>query len=295
MNILSKIFLVVAAGILPAVTVSAQNDSLTSKKQNRIAFGSAIVYSASLVGLNKLWYQDYAQSFFHTFNDNKEWLQVDKVGHFYSTYTLSKLSYELYPRNGEMVNKQALLYSGGSAFVFLTTIELFDGFSEEWGFSWGDFLANSGGISLFVGQELLFQKQIVQIKYSYQNTGYRKLRPNTLGENTLQGAFKDYNGQTYWASFNLHSISERVKPNWLNIAVGYGGNQMLFANEGENNKVELYPERQYYISLDVDFSQFKTNKKWLEWCFKIANCIKVPAPAIRFSKNTTPTYYGLFF
>lgn len=296
MNVFFKSILIVAAGLLPAVAVYAQKDSsLWNKKVNRIAIGSAAVYSTSLIGLNALWYKDYEKSSFQSFNDNSEWLQIDKVGHFYSTYTLSKLSYDLYPQKEGEVNKKALMYSGGSAFLFLTTIEVFDGFSKEWGFSWGDFVANTGGIGFFVGQELLFQKQIVQIKYSYLNTGYRRQRPEILGESTLQSAFKDYNGQRYWASFNLNSIHHQIKPQWLSIAIGYGGDQMIFANERDNRNIGLNPNREYYLSLDVDFSKIKTNKEWLRWCFRVANCIKLPAPAIRFSNESSPIYYGLFF
>jgi hypothetical protein len=34
--------------------------------------------TGALVGLNQLWYADYARSDFHFINDNAEWLQMDK-------------------------------------------------------------------------------------------------------------------------------------------------------------------------------------------------------------------------
>jgi hypothetical protein len=36
--------------------------------------------------LNQLWYADYPRSNFRFINDNADWLQMDKIGHFYSTY-----------------------------------------------------------------------------------------------------------------------------------------------------------------------------------------------------------------
>jgi hypothetical protein len=45
----------------------------------------------ALVGLNQLWYADYARSDFHFINDNAEWLQMDKAGHIYSSYHLGRL------------------------------------------------------------------------------------------------------------------------------------------------------------------------------------------------------------
>jgi hypothetical protein len=44
------------------------------------------------------------------------------------------LSFELYHHNNEKTGRQELLYSGISSFAFLTTVELFDGYSKEWGF-----------------------------------------------------------------------------------------------------------------------------------------------------------------
>ncbi|MBL4707316.1 MAG: DUF2279 domain-containing protein [Flavobacteriales bacterium] len=285
------------AGILPAVSVFGQ-DSLSIRRQNRnIAVGSAAVYSIGLVGLNSLWYSDYERSSFHSFNDNSEWLQMDKVGHAYSTYTLTNLSYQLYRKGNRAHQKRALAYSSASAFLFLTTVEVFDGYSKEWGFSWGDFTANSAGIGLFVAQELLFQQQILRLKYSYTNTKYRNLRPNTFGENTLQSAFKDYNGQTYWASFNLNALSNKVKPKWLNFAVGYSVDQMVFSSAEDVlfDGKRYSPRREYLFSLDLDWEKIETKKKWLSYVFKVANCIKIPAPAILINGKGNLEYRALYF
>jgi hypothetical protein len=48
----------------------------------------------------------------------------------------------------------------------------------------------------------------------------RPYRPNVLGSSLGTNA-KDYNGQTYWLSVNLHSFIKA--PKWLNLAIGYGG------------------------------------------------------------------------
>lgn len=301
MSTLKKIILIITAGILPAVSVYGQKVDSVVSKNNRfrnVTLATGLTYSAALVGLNTLWYSDYDQSRFHTFNDNDEWLQVDKVGHAYSSYNLTKLSYHLFHKEKSTLKTKELLYAGSSAFFFLTTIEVFDGFSENWGFSWGDFSANTAGIALFVGQELLLERQIVRLKYSYQNSPYRKLRPNVLGENTLEASFKDYNGQTYWASVNLNGIYSKIKPKWLNLAIGYGGEKMIYANAAASLQNELasklVPYRQYYLSLDIDWERIKTNKKWLRNCFKVANCIKFPLPTLEL-ENSKVSYQWLYF
>jgi hypothetical protein len=39
---------------------------------------------------------------------------------------------------------------------------------------------------------------------------------------------KDYNGQTYWLSVNLHIPSPKAqKTQWLNLAIGYGADGMI--------------------------------------------------------------------
>ncbi len=297
---LKKMILIVAAGFLPAVTVYGQyaDTSITTKRFKTAAIATGITYTAALVGLNALWYSDYDQSKFHTFNDNDEWLQVDKVGHSYSSYNLTKLSYNLFNQDQNSIDTKALMYSGASSFLFLSTIEVFDGYSANWGFSWGDFAANTGGIALFVGQELLFEKQVVRLKYSYNNSPYRKYRPSVLGENTLEASFKDYNGQTYWASINLHSIYNRIQPQWLNLAVGYGAEEMIYARASSQQEINtnerFSPYRQYYLSLDIDWERIKTDKKWLRTCFKVANCIKLPFFTLVL-QNSKMSYKWLYF
>ncbi len=275
--------------LFAAINIAAQaQDSSTiffDQQTKKYSLYTGGVYLASMVGLNQLWYKDYPQSSFHTFNDNKEWFQVDKVGHFYSAYTLTKLSFELLNAKGNKAEKKSAILSGTTTFLFLSSIEVFDGFSKEWGFSWGDMIANTAGISVFTAQELLFKKQYLRIKYAYLNTDFREQRPSLLGENTLQGAFKDYNGQTYWASFNLNNFHRNIRPKWLSIAVGYGAEEMLFAN-AEQSVGNLKPYRQYYIGLDIDFEKIETKKKWLKGVFTVINCIKFPSPAFEFSEQS---------
>ena len=54
-----------------------------NKKRIRLATTANIVgYGGTLIGLNAIWYAKYPRSGFHFFNDNAEWLQMDKAGIF---------------------------------------------------------------------------------------------------------------------------------------------------------------------------------------------------------------------
>ncbi len=64
-------------------------------KRKRIILNTSLhagLYAASMVILNQAWYADYPRSNFHTYNDSKEWLQVDKVGHTWTAYQISRMS-----------------------------------------------------------------------------------------------------------------------------------------------------------------------------------------------------------
>jgi len=59
-----------------------------------------------------------------------------------------------------------LIYGGMLGFMLQAPIEILDGMYEGWGFSWGDMAANAAGSGLVIGQELLFNEQVVKYKFS---------------------------------------------------------------------------------------------------------------------------------
>jgi hypothetical protein len=87
------------------------------------------------------------------------------------------------------------------------------------GASSGDIIANASGTALFVSQ-LLWKEQRITPKFSFHTT-HAQYRPNVLGSSLAEQMLKDYNGQTYWLSVNLHSFYKGSKiPKWLNLAIG---------------------------------------------------------------------------
>jgi len=260
----------------------AQQDSIEVKK---IALYGGIGYAASLTALSVGWYGENGFDRFKFFNDNAEWNQVDKFGHAFTTYQLSRIGYDLLRRTN-LTDRQALLWSTGMSFALLLPVEILDGFSPDYGFSYGDLIANAAGSGLFLGQELLWQEQRVKLKFSFHQTSYANIRLELLGENLLQQVLKDYNGQTYWLSFDIHAFMKASSfPKWLNLAVGYGAKGMVYARENENNINGYTSHRQYYLGIDFDFSSIETRKRWLKTLLYVADMIKWPAPAIELSKN----------
>lgn len=259
----------------------SKSDTLNIKKRKTLIIGESTAYVISMVGLNQLWYANYPKSNLHTINDNNEWLQMDKMGHAMTSYYIGKLGMELIKWTGD-THKNQLIYGAGLGFAYLATIEIFDGFSKEWGFSTGDIIANTSGTILLVGQELLWNEQRIQYKYSFHQTKFASQNPNLLGRNLIEQSLKDYNGQTYWLSVNLWSFNKKSGiPKWLNLAVGYGAENMISGYPTENDN----RYRQFYLSLDIDFTKIKTNSKILKTIFNAVNFIKIPAPMLSYSKE----------
>jgi hypothetical protein len=265
-----------------------QSDTLNTSRRNAVIITEAIAASAALVGLNQLWYADYPRSSFHFINDNAEWLQVDKAGHLYSSYHLSRLGAEMLDWSGAS-QKERLIYGAGLGFTFLTAVEVLDGFSSEWGASSGDIIANASGTALYVSQEVLWKEQRITPKFSFHTTKYAQYRPSVLGSSLAEQILKDYNGQTYWLSANIHSFFKDSKiPKWLNVAIGYGADGMITGN-GENSELFMTPKsersRQFYLSLDVDLAKIDTKFHFLKTIFSVLNTLKIPAPTIEYSRR----------
>ena len=274
------------------------SDSLNLKRQNTVIISEAVLAAGTLIGLSQAWYADYPKSDFHFINDNSDWLQMDKFGHVFASYHLGRFGAEMLQWSGAN-KKNQLLYGAGLGFAFLTAVEVFDGYSSQWGASSGDIIANASGTALYVSQELIWKEQRITPKFSFHTTKYDGYRPEVLGSSYTEQILKDYNGQTYWLSVNLHSFANGSKiPKWLNVALGYGAEGMITGNK-ENTTTTYTPNpqrfRQLYLSLDVDLTKIKTNSYFLKTIFSVFNSVKIPAPTIEFVQFNDIKYHFIYF
>lgn len=297
-----KVLLILLAFSLTAL--SQENDSTSIVKRNvGIVMGTeAALYAGSMSGLYFLWYAGYEQSAFHFYNDNAEWLQIDKFGHAMSAYHVGLIGYEALRLAG-LDEKKSLLYGAPLGFVFLSTVEVFDGLSSGWGFSWGDMTANALGTGLFMGQQALWHEQRISMKYSYHSTQFPQYRPDLLGSSLPERMLKDYNGQTIWLSFNVKSLflnKESKFPSWINLALGYSADGMTgaFYNVNQHNG-QAIPEftrtRQFILSPDIDLTRIPVENKFLKTTLKVLSFIKIPMPALMLDTQGNFSAYWLYF
>jgi hypothetical protein len=116
---------------------------------------------------------------------------------------------------------------------------------------------------------------------------------------------KDYNAQTIWASINPASFMkpETKWPKWLNIAFGYGANNMYggFENSWINDNGDIYVledhdrYQQYYLAPDIDLTRIPVKSKPLKALLFVLNIFKIPSPALEVDSRSNLKFHWIFF
>lgn len=294
------------------------SDTFNQKRFNYALGISATTYTGFSIGLYHAWYKQYPQSKFHLFNDGGEWNNMDKVGHVYTAYFQGVLCYKGAKWTG-LSDDKSILVGAICGSLFQSTIEVMDGFSEEWGFSLYDMGANITGIGIYALQQKYWKEQRISLKvssfpqkypeYTVVGSGGTSIllqdRANHLfGTSFAEKYLKDYNAQVIWASANVHSFlpSGNRWPEWLNVAFGVGAGNMFggYKNEWETDGEQFvvdpnfYPRvQQYYLGFDINLTKIKTNNNFLKGMLSIFDIFKVPSPAIELNSRGEFTFHIL--
>ena len=80
-------------------------------------------------------------------------------------YNIARASAAVWRWSG-VSHKTSTWIGGISSTAYLTVIEILDGHSAGWGWSWADMGANLFGSALFISQELGWKEQRLQFKFS---------------------------------------------------------------------------------------------------------------------------------
>ncbi len=268
-----------------------QENIFSSRRFTLATTGVGLISIGSIYGLQKVWYAEENQSSFHLFNDSKNWMQMDKMGHAFTVYQLTRSMKHLYNWTG--LNHKKSLYTAVSISMgYLTAIEILDGFSEDWGFSMSDLAFNTLGMGLFIFQDHYFSSQIFKPKFSFHQTRFAALRPDVLGSNPIEALLKDYNGQTYWLSFSPGQLGVKQWPDWLMLSLGHSIRGRLKGDANSFGGVDSH--RELILSIDLDLSQINVKSKLLKGFLEALNTLKLPFPSILFSNGKViarPLYF----
>lgn len=255
--------------------------------QNNISYTKLSIIGGATIGgflyghalQNDIWWKGEKSSFH--FNWDEDWkysLGADKLGHFYFPYVVTNIYSQLFQWSG-IEKKNSLLYAGLLAISYQTYIEVRDGFSKQWGFSWGDFAANTLGAAYPYIQEEIPALKNFNFKVSYYpSTRFR--------QNSHSVIIDDYESTYHWLSINVYSyLPESIKdfwPSFINLAAGHS---VKFLDTGGKHEI--------YIALDWNLEELPGDF----WLWKILkknlNYYHFPSPAVRI----TPTiaWFGLKF
>ena len=282
--------ILVTVSLFIALNINAQgSDTL---KVRRGITHAVLISSAtgSLLALNQVWYASYGTENFHFFNDSKQWMQMDKLGHAFTGYLLTKEVNRVHTWAAE---KRQPWVGAVYALSYLSALELMDGFSSGWGFSGSDMLANGVGVGIAFSQDHFFKRQLIIPKFSFSRSTYAMVRPEILGSSYAEQLLKDYNGQTYWLSVPITSFLNLPKGfKWICISLGYGCDAKLVGSQNAWNGFNA--RRQVYLSFDIDCSSLAPRHPKLSKVLTHLNLIKVPFPSLEFSSDKTRFHWISF-
>jgi hypothetical protein len=276
------------------------SNQLNKSRLTGVVITESIVGVVSMVALHRLWYRKHARSRFHFFNDNGEWMGMDKIGHATTAYNICTLQNDIFRWAG-LRPGQSALYAGITAIGFQGLIEIFDGFSSGWGFSTGDMLANIAGVSLFSAQQAIWGTQKVSLQFSFHMSPYARYNPDLLGHRWAQRILKDYNGQTYWLSFNLPSIFPKAGlPTWLNTSFGYGASGMIGARENpttvHGKQIPAFTrERRFLWAISPTSAQLEPTNPWISLLKFTNTIVKFPAPTLEYGTRSGFRLHPFYF
>ena len=286
-----------AASRPPAATLGPASPADSVARQQRrlrlLVGGSAVGYGIIYTGLTTAWYTGERVPL-HWFNDLPEWQQLDKGGHFWGSFQESRGAVDMLRWAG-LSEKKALWYGSFVGFAIQSPLEILDGRDPEYGASATDLAANFLGSAALLAQQLAWHDVRLMPKWSFHLTGYAPRRPNVLGSNVPERWLKDYNGQTYWLCADVGAFLKPGNrwPRWLQPALGYGGEEMVY-NDDRNAALGLRPYRQYYLSLDVDLRRIPTRSVLLKRVFYTLSIFHLPAPALEFNGRNGFQFHGLY-
>lgn len=263
--------------------MSAQDDSA---HVDPLRFG--VVAGATVGGfvvghgiLNDLWWKGERVPFhINTAQDYSYALNADKYGHATFAFMASTVYGDLMRWCG-LDSTSAAWWGFGVAMTYQTYIEVRDGYSRDYGFSWGDIGANTLGAALPVAKHYVPALRAFDLQISFWPS-----------EAFRQGAYNaiidDYTSTTHWLAMNVHDLAPRsvqqYLPPWLGVAIGHSVRNLDGRGGGEHVVV---------LSLDWQLHRIPNLPSWLRDIARVLHLYHLPAPAVQILPNVV--WYGLRF
>jgi hypothetical protein len=284
--------LVALATALGLAAWPARSDAQARLCESRAYRTSArTTVGAAAVGGNLVLYQYFKQAWWSGEPADHMWInwerhesfrEMDKFGHAYGGFHLSRLGADLL-QGACIGDRKAAWWGAAYAAAFQLQIELWDAKQKDYGFSPPDLMANSAGAALAVGQQYAPRLRFVKPTISYARTAASKRFGRAQGSELRPTT--DYSGQTYWLSFDVDSLlpdaASRYWPGFLRASIGHSITDYIDPVTGRG----LWARREILLSLDLDPEKLPgQNPLWRRVKHELSY-YRFPAPAIRLSPS----------
>lgn len=227
------------------------------------------ICAAAVIGLWGLNEWDYGSASWN--NANEQWFQhdtkyggADKLGHFWSTYTLSDALTALYKHWG-YESGRANTYAAISAWSVQAFMEVADATSESQGFSWEDMVMNTIGAltSVYMEKHPEIDRKIdFRIEYVF-NEG-------------MDSVFDDYSNHYYSMVLKLDGFDsiDNTLLKYLELHAGY------YSRNYGGDKTDN--ERFVYTGISFNFSRLLRQNDWKK-TGKILEYVQIPYTVLKAS------------
>ncbi len=271
------------------VTISSaqtEKDSVSKKEINyaKLSLIGGITTGALIYGYsvqNNLWWKGDKSKFHFTWKQDWTYaLGEDKFGHFFFPYLVSNIYSQALEWAG-FDEEKSLWYSSSFALAYETFVEIRDGFSKQWGFSWGDFTADALGSAYHILQDKIQILKNFNFKMSFYPSDRFKQGSNKV-------IFDDYESTYDWLSINFHNLLpgsiRKFYPAFINLTVGHSVEKL--DNMGGGN-------HRLYIGLDWNLEALPGNGWFWNLLKRNLNYYHFPSPVIQIYPHVI--WYGLKF
>jgi len=269
-----------------AVNCLSPNADSTSElvRPWRLAAVGGSTLTAFVVGhgfLNDLWWKGEKVPFHFNWQQDGEYaIGADKLGHQYMAFATTRV-YDAAFRWCGLDSTTAVFAGAGVSVAYQTYIEVRDGFSRDYGFSWGDVIANTTGAALPVVQRFVPALRPLDLQISFSPS-------DAFNRGEFGAIIDDYTSTTHWVSVGvfeyLPSTWQEWYPPWLNLAVGHSVTNL----DGQGGGTHVL-----YVSLDWNLAAIKGLPTWLREGLQLLHLYHLPAPAVRITP--TVAFFGLKF
>ncbi len=276
-------FVLIAVVLACGTHMSAQGDSA---HVDPLRFG--VVAGATVGGfvvahgiLNDLWWKGERVPFhINTAQDYSYALNADKYGHATFAFMASTVYGDLMRWCG-LDSTSAAWWGFGVAMTYQTYIEVRDGYSRDYGFSWGDIGANTLGAALPVAKHYVPALRAFDLQISFWPS-------DAFRQGAYNAIIDDYTSTTHWLAMNVHDLApcsvQHYLPPWLGVAIGHSVRILDGRGGGEHVVV---------LSLDWQLHRIPNLPSWLRDIARVLHLYHLPAPAVQILPNVV--WYGLRF